>query len=92
MKNLKKRSILIFAFLALCLNPFTAELSAREAGSGKLIAGAVPDSEKFGRDDEIDFSAVDALSDEERIELVVGRISEEKAREIGNRRKYLKLR
>ena len=92
MKNLKKRSILIFAFLALCLNPFTAELSAREAGSGKLIAGAASDSGKFERDVEIDFSAVDALSDEERIELVVGRISEEKAREIGNRRKYRELR
>ena len=92
MKNLKKRSILIFAFLALCLNPFTAELSAREAGSGKLIAGAVPDSEKFERDDEIDFSAVDALSDEERIELVVGRISDEKAEEIGNLRRYRELR
>ena len=95
MKNMKKKSILIFAFFALFLTAFGTELSAREPNLGKLISGTAPiadPADRFAIGTEIDFSSVDALSPEERRDLVLGKLAEEKARELGSRRKYLKMR
>lgn len=92
---MKKKSILIFAFFALFLTAFGTELSAREPNLGKLISGTAPiadPADRFAIGTEIDFSSVDALSPEERRDLVLGKLAEEKARELGSRRKYLKMR
>lgn len=95
MKNMKKKSILIFAFFALFLTAFGTELSAREPNLGKLISGTAPiadPADRFAIGTEIDFSSVDALSPEERRDLVLGKPSPKKAREHGSLRKYREMR